>query len=396
LIQNVWIAIKSIADKRIHKEEFENLKELRKCLSKHGSIMVNIATIIQDGGMSGPVHHLIYELAAYDLDVFLTTARGHTRSIRHDSAGPKRTNSALMRPRDLMHESVNLADALEYLHHRLIYTGASISLAHNDIKPGNVLVFYPDGADTEPHCPVGHWKIADFGLSKIKHRKPKDLITPLAEPASLGPSHRRDNSVSKTAPKRAPGRYTAPELDQDTDMKTYGTEADVWSFGCVFAEILAYCIDLNHEHVEELRQGLEEDSKDDRFYDVNNKQVKTSFLNHLESLKTKEGKMLENDAETIKDCVDLINKIVRTDPHARLGAREINNELRSIYNSMSSGLHIDTSQNASESNSIRPSAVQSPKDLNGHLNGDYRFPEFERMTTPTFLFSGLGDDEDSL
>jgi hypothetical protein len=43
-----------------------------------------------------------------------------------------------------------------------------------------------------------------------------------------------------------------------------------------------------------------------------------------------------------------ISEIVKTDPHAWLDAREINIELRNVYKSMSSGLHIDTSQNVPE------------------------------------------------
>ena len=56
---------------------------------------------------------------------------------------------------------VQLARALDYIH--------ALGLVHGDIKPSNVLVYRPDGADGQPQA-----KLIDFGLARV-FRVPRDL-----------------------------------------------------------------------------------------------------------------------------------------------------------------------------------------------------------------------------
>ncbi|KAF2676497.1 kinase-like protein [Lentithecium fluviatile CBS 122367] len=354
--------------------------------------MINIATIVTTE-RQGTIHHMIYELAAYDLNVFLTTPRRSLRSKRKETVSPSRTNSEHMWPADLMLESRNLADALDYLHNRL-YDTSSVSLAHNDIKPENVLVFYPDSTDAEIKYPVGKWKFADFGLSRIKDKKKRDtyLTADRAMPAppKIDFTHRHDRrkSVSKTTPKRDPGRYTAPELDQYIVTKTDGREADIWSFGCMLSEIVAWAVNLDHGEVRSFRRELSRGSNDTRFYDVNTKEVKEAFLDYLETLKKHKGHRMCKDPKWVESSVDLVREIVVTDPGKRLRAEKIRDRLREIDHSMRYDLklQIDTAasilEDAPEPGPANSSTTESPTEYSGQKNNQPRFDFSESSQGP--------------
>jgi serine/threonine protein kinase len=346
--------------------------------------MVNLATIVDESKKTGCVYHIVYELAAYDLNVFLTTLPLDQRKIRNETAGPERTDSKYMWPGDLILESRNLADALDYLHNRL-YNTSSISLSHNDIRPENILVVYPDSTDVPDRYPVGKWKIADFGLSRVKPKRPPGSKHLCAEEAIPIPpkadiTHRieRSVSVSKTVPKRDPGRYTAPELDQKKPMKTDGRNADLWAFGCVLSEIITYAVNLDCQLVEDFREVLGQPSRlDHRFYDHVTKDVKPQFFNHLDKL----SQMAHGDDRTaynsqwVDSCVDLVKNVVVANPKKRLGAGEIRDTLRDIDITMrgkkklwlDTCLHIDTTNitvgSTYSPGLAMPSATESPTEI---------------------------------
>ena len=80
---------------------------------------------------------------------------------------------------------------------------------HHDIKPKNILV---DGT---------HFLLADFGLSKFKDPE----------------------QTSKTTFKIGEGYYMAPEcqdVDGEFDLHSIRRSSDIWSFGCIIAELLTY------------------------------------------------------------------------------------------------------------------------------------------------------------
>jgi serine/threonine protein kinase len=80
---------------------------------------------------------------------------------------------------------------------------------HYDIKPGNIL------------CQSGRFLLSDFGLSRL----------------------RPEEDGSRSLFKQGEGCYLAPECEpSDRDFKPgrIGRASDIWSFGCVLAEILAY------------------------------------------------------------------------------------------------------------------------------------------------------------
>jgi hypothetical protein len=76
--------------------------------------------------------------------------------------------------------------------------------------------------------------------------------------------------------KARPGRYTAPELDQEhlPDFELIGVrKADICAFGCVFSELVAYAVGLQPHLVEEYRCALSEGFKDQRFCDATTKAI---------------------------------------------------------------------------------------------------------------------------
>lgn len=85
-------------------------------------------------------------------------------------------------------------------------------LCHMDIKPSNILVF-----NINKDNPVGQWKLADFGISKIK-----DVV----------------DGTAHATPLPGVGAYQAPEAT--VNHETVGRSADVWSVGCVLLEVMVF------------------------------------------------------------------------------------------------------------------------------------------------------------
>ncbi|GME47373.1 hypothetical protein GTA08_BOTSDO09455 [Neofusicoccum parvum] len=148
------VALKRLYKKGVPDKEFTNLAILRKNVSQHNRIMVNIATIA-----SASHYDILYDVAAYDLNQFLEAADPR-KLHRLDSADRGHNGSHDYKPADLIKESFHLADALDFLHSRLDGDTSELACTHNDLKPENILVFFPHN---EERYPVGQWKIADFG-----------------------------------------------------------------------------------------------------------------------------------------------------------------------------------------------------------------------------------------
>lgn len=338
--------------------------------------MVNIATIVEEPVKLNKTYHILYEVAAYDLNVFLTTQSSQLRDRRVETAPPSRNDSTNMQADDLILESRNLADALDYLHSRL-YNTKKISLAHNDIKPENILVVYPDSTDPKHKYPVGKWKLADFGLSRVKDKRKAEskLLGPedaLPSPVKTEITHRLEPSVSNTLPKRIPGRFTAPEQDQEDPQKADGRKADVWSFGCVLSEVIAYAVQLDCTPVHEFREFLSKPNySDQRFYDVRTKEIKPCFRDYLDLLpqKLKGNSGRKYPLDWIERCTGLAKQIVVKEPSKRLGADKIRDELRDIYRYMrpekqswiDKDLSVDTA--VSEASNSSSSDAESPTEM---------------------------------
>ncbi|KAH3950782.1 hypothetical protein HBI24_118880 [Parastagonospora nodorum] len=236
------------------------------------------------------VHHLIYELAAYSLDTFLTMQPSQLALRSNQTSSSVKACSKNMWPGDLIAESMNLADALDFLHNG-IFTETSLSLVHNNLTPHKMLVVYPDN---------------QMGIV---------------------------NTVVNVR-MRQPGRYNPPEWDQVGPQKIDGTSAGIRSFGCILAEILTYAVEMDPKQVKYLREALLRPLP--QFYDTTSRGIKSELLSFLESLPTVRCsfKGTNTGASWVHSCVKLIKAIVVADPTKRLAAKFIRNSLQEIHESM--------------------------------------------------------------
>ena len=130
---------------------------------------------------------------------------------------------------------------LKYIH--------SANVVHRDIKPANILV--------NEDCSL---KICDFGLSRVIGREHLSgvEISESAETKSDNTDTTTISSDGKSPPKPLKRQltrhvvtrwYRAPEL---VLLQEYGTAVDVWSAGCIFAELLG----MQKENVQNYRDRV--------------------------------------------------------------------------------------------------------------------------------------------
>lgn len=169
-------------------------------------------------------------------------------------------------PDSLLAECYHLARALNFLHRELWSPrGKKLCCAHLDLKPENVLVSFPPN-DRASEAPVGRWKIADFGLSKVEEVVTEGRVIPVGkadQAASTAPGNiARELSVQTAA--RGAGTFQPPEV-QNTGPVKVSTRRDVWSYGCILAMVLAFALG-GPEEVKEQTRKREIVGSDDFFY----------------------------------------------------------------------------------------------------------------------------------
>src|SRR5436305_14405659 len=139
-IQKARLARKRFPAPVDFQNESVNLDTLKKSLSSHTRIMVNLCSIIH-----GDNFDIFFPLADLNLHQFLVEGR-YTPLESTPSFTPK----------DLIEEAACLAHALHHLHYEIYIKGKhNIVLSHMDLKPDNILVI----CDWEH--PAGNSKITD-------------------------------------------------------------------------------------------------------------------------------------------------------------------------------------------------------------------------------------------
>lgn len=269
-----------------------------------------------------------------DLETLLnggTSKDTSSREIHHYQFNLKFPDASC---RDVLKAFRDLSEALAFLHHdvKSPENGESMNLAHNDLRPQNILVFPEDGQR------VGRWKITDFGISTLEdpavtqrrsyqyetERVPGDLLRRLPAKADL---------------KSLGGPSRAPELS--STMYKRDQKADIWSLGCCFADVLAF--------IQGFGSKLDDDNAE---WAANRSQVRSlrdihegSFHSSIREgnkvtfrLKTNVRGWLEEifnrgDVHS-KECVGLICLMLRPDPQAREDSKLIRNRLNDILNHM--------------------------------------------------------------
>ncbi|KAF4626892.1 hypothetical protein G7Y89_g11265 [Cudoniella acicularis] len=294
-LEDIWVARKRIERGDMHgpgprdiRAEQDALNAFKECLGTHASIMLSLTTFTH-----GSYFNIISPLADLDLHDFL-------EGNYHDFDSRR----LHFNPLYLIMEVTSLADALNFLHHRVRVRQKAIACAHLDFKPQNILVRW------EPGYFVGHWLITDFGTSKIKG--PSDTASALAPGDFL-------THFSLTKPQRAPGPFQAPEVQPGED-RTVGRESDLWSLGCLLAVVLSFAIG-GPRHVSSLgkaRFGPGEQGNDYFYFKENGEyKLKPTLISFLNGLKN------EQPQHTwIAEIVTTVYKLLVVPRAERLSASE--------------------------------------------------------------------------
>jgi serine/threonine protein kinase len=215
-------------------------------LSDHKHILPYLATI-----QVGENLFILSELADTNLEQF----------IRSDSPWVQTFTN-------LIQQMTSIAGALRFLHEGIQLPGRLITCYHMDLKPDNILVF----GQKNDHFGVGTWKISDFGISTFKEYR-NSTETSEADITVRDLLHRVKKSSGVPA-KRPGGPFQAPEVHVSGERHA-GTKSDVWSFGCIFVEVLAFaCGGRDLVEVLEDKRGKALDGKssfpNDYFYAMKN------------------------------------------------------------------------------------------------------------------------------
>ncbi|KAH7106039.1 kinase-like protein [Auriculariales sp. MPI-PUGE-AT-0066] len=167
---------------------------------------------------------------------------------------------------------------MKYLH--------SGNIIHRDLKPGNLLV----NADCE-------LKIADFGLAR----------------SFSGPVD--GETVTNMTEYVATRWYRAPEIM--LSFKTYTTAIDVWSIGCILAEILlGKPIFKGKDYVDQINKILDiMGSPSERILSLISSDRAQAYMRSLPIKKTVSFANLMPKADAL--ALDLLGKMLNLDPSAR-------------------------------------------------------------------------------
>ncbi|KAF2110564.1 kinase-like domain-containing protein [Lophiotrema nucula] len=206
-IRMVRKKLTAITSNSTAKDEAELLFLL--CSQRHDNVVELITSYSQDN-----FTNLIFERADMDLHEFLLAEKRVPGFVEN---------------RTIFNAILGLARGLEYIHGFKVMEGMDKKNAstymfgsHQDIKPRNVLV-----RKTK-------FVLADFGLMRLK--------TSVED--------------SKTLWKNGTVEYGAPECrDPDTlEQRHIGRASDIWSLGCVLAEVMVY-MQEGHGGLEEFRKS---------------------------------------------------------------------------------------------------------------------------------------------
>ncbi|KAL9103251.1 MAG: hypothetical protein Q9163_001702 [Psora crenata] len=253
--------------------EFKNLRYLKKSIKRAPeSIMLHKAAIAH-----GQNFMILLPLAeTYNLEVFLRDGMQPLKSTTDlvPKYNFKKRFPQLDTDADLHKAVVKqawlLAGGLSWLHDDLAeFENQDRYLAHMDLKPENILIC---GKPWEPNTsPAGTWKLSDFGISAFN----KTSNEPLERGASI-----RDMTSRVASPppvedevEHGQGPYQPPEIalkrkqkkGHPTHLLTLDyRKCDVWSFGCILSEVLAFALGRS-EGVKNFRR-VRFQGGDDLFY----------------------------------------------------------------------------------------------------------------------------------
>ncbi|GLA96601.1 hypothetical protein AtubIFM57143_004075 [Aspergillus tubingensis] len=214
-------------------------------------------------------------LTIYSSSVFVTFLSLHWRTLTELLATDlnRLMRSKPLEPQFVQYFTYQILRGLKYIH--------SAGVIHRDLKPSNILV--------NENCDL---KICDFGLARVKE-------------------HQMTGYVSTRY-------YRAPEIM--LTWQRYGVEVDLWSTGCILAEMLSgKPLFPGKDHINQFYLiidllGNPPDEVIDRICSKNTVQI-------VKSLGNRQPRCLRTMFSSVDEAaVDLLDKFLVFDPHARISA----------------------------------------------------------------------------
>lgn len=268
-LQNTVVAVKrfharirtSVVNSR---QEINNLSVLKESITSHRYIRTHLAALFHK-----EEHIILLPWAdKYDLHHFLLEG--------HDQWGNQVYSFETVFDchsqhfvRDTYKQIANIAAALKWLHVDVRPFDKRIYFAHMDLKPDNILI---DNESAQYPSSVGKWVLTDFGISAFKEtdeKVGKNYVT------VRDYVEQKQNLTLNTHARREAGAYQPPEMERLTQaadgssniplQRVVGRRSDIWSFGCIFAEVVAFSSG-GRAAVSDFRHARRGTHNDDYFY----------------------------------------------------------------------------------------------------------------------------------
>ena len=182
-------------------------------------------------------------------------------------------------------------------------------IIHRDMKPGNIFI--------DENCVV---KIGDFGSARISPQQKKEQEIEQEEKKKNNPTTSKDKKEKKEKRPLTPGVgtkwYKSPEIIFGN--KHYDKSVDIWSFGCLMAEMFLleplFPGSTDFEMINLIFSFIGFSKEDES---VLKPQL---HINYRERPKN----IFENTFDTAdKDSIDLMNKMLVANPNKRITVEEI-------------------------------------------------------------------------
>ncbi|KAI0964734.1 kinase-like domain-containing protein [Xylaria arbuscula] len=220
-----------------------------------------------------------------------------------------------------MQQMKGIVGAIEFLHNTES-NGPNTCYCHMDIKPDNILVFKESPGSTEER-----WQLIDFGIT---------TISDMGETSTRGGA--RDESNSRhititvgTAINAIASRYQPPEiidnmkkLDLGESGNYMGRGSDIWSFACVFAEVVAANLGELNKLQSDINRFYEENEGLSFYKEIYARISKSKYRRHREFESWLKGLVEHGKRDpALKECYGLIEKMTHIERIKRLKSQQV-------------------------------------------------------------------------